>query len=86
MSPRAASKLVPEAPGQCVLRHCSRRFRICCRHGRSKGSEVAISHGNELQSTIRQSANPPNPWLVGARESRNRSVRNCIRRSKLESR
>eukprot|EP00969_Alexandrium_andersonii_P357726 15449439-Alexandrium_andersonii.AAC.1 len=50
------SKLVPEAPKGCVLRHVSRRFRIRSRKRASRGSEVAKSREGDLQSSIRQSA------------------------------
>eukprot|EP00969_Alexandrium_andersonii_P373693 15484610-Alexandrium_andersonii.AAC.1 len=31
-SPEPASELIPEAPEVCILRHCSRRRRICRRN------------------------------------------------------
>eukprot|EP00969_Alexandrium_andersonii_P043153 1892782-Alexandrium_andersonii.AAC.2 len=50
--PRAASKLVPGAPEGCVLRQCSRRFRIRKRTRGLKGSEVAKSRVRKLQSVL----------------------------------
>eukprot|EP00969_Alexandrium_andersonii_P371196 15478977-Alexandrium_andersonii.AAC.1 len=38
-----ASTLVPEAPGGCALRRCSRRLRICQRTRGPTGSAIATS-------------------------------------------
>eukprot|EP00969_Alexandrium_andersonii_P373196 15483443-Alexandrium_andersonii.AAC.1 len=53
-----ASTLVPEAPDGRIMRHCSGRFRIRQRTWEPKRLATANARTGNLQSTIRESAQP----------------------------